>query len=153
MEITEDGPNLAMIDNEGNPSASATMLWEEITEVELKWLIPKKGKENLIEHIPTPEEVLALFKELAGGEDFETKRKLEDEEGLFLWDIALPDKDGSGGSIEYLYIRKGDHSKRGLTGGMLPETMINKVFVNADGLPIHGYSVAKLSGDNWKITP
>lgn len=32
MEINEDGPNLAMIDEDGNPSASATMLWKEIID-------------------------------------------------------------------------------------------------------------------------
>lgn len=32
MEITEDGPNLATIDSDGNPSNSDTMLWQEIVD-------------------------------------------------------------------------------------------------------------------------
>jgi hypothetical protein len=42
MEINEDGPNLAMIDEERSPSASATMLWGEI--VDAKPAFPSAGK-------------------------------------------------------------------------------------------------------------
>jgi hypothetical protein len=35
LEINNDGPELAFVDKEGNPTASATMLWEEIIEVKL----------------------------------------------------------------------------------------------------------------------
>jgi hypothetical protein len=32
MDINEDGPELCLIDEDGNPSASATMLWSEIID-------------------------------------------------------------------------------------------------------------------------
>lgn len=32
VDINDDGPELAGIDEEGNPTASATMLWEEIVD-------------------------------------------------------------------------------------------------------------------------
>jgi|GEM_PF-4434734 len=41
MEMTEDGPNLAMIDDNGEPSVSATMLWSEITDVKFSGRILK----------------------------------------------------------------------------------------------------------------
>lgn len=60
--------------------------------------LPPNHKEKLIEHIPTAEEVLDLFKELTGGEDFLDKRKFEDEQGLLLWDITLPKRTGAAAS-------------------------------------------------------
>jgi hypothetical protein len=32
LEINEDGPELAFVDEEGNSTASATMLWKEIID-------------------------------------------------------------------------------------------------------------------------
>ncbi len=37
LEITEDGPNLAAIDEEGYFTASATMLWIEIVNAEFEY--------------------------------------------------------------------------------------------------------------------
>lgn len=34
VEINEDGPNLAGIDENGDPTASATILWEEIIDIQ-----------------------------------------------------------------------------------------------------------------------
>jgi hypothetical protein len=40
MEITEDGPNLAFIDSDGNPSNSATLLWREIIDAKRQIIDP-----------------------------------------------------------------------------------------------------------------
>jgi hypothetical protein len=114
--------------------------------------LPPDHKENLTEHIPTPEEVLGIFKQLIGEAAFEDRRKLEDEQGLYLWEIKLPEKKGNG-SIEYSYIRKGNYRDRGLPGGLSAETVIHIAFFDAGGMPISGYSVAKLADDKWEITP
>lgn len=53
------------------------------------------------EHIPTPEEVRSLFEKLVGEADYEEIQKLEDEHGLYLWDIKITQVDGS---IEYSYV-------------------------------------------------
>ncbi len=114
--------------------------------------LPPEHKENLAEHIPTLEEVRTVFEQLIGEASFEVRRKLDDEQGLYLWEIKLPEKKGNG-SIEYSYIRKGNYKEKGLPGGSVAETAIHITFFDVDGLPISGYSVAKLAGDKWEITP
>lgn len=42
VEINEDGPMLAGIDEEGEPTASATMLWKEIIDAKKKSLAKPK---------------------------------------------------------------------------------------------------------------
>jgi hypothetical protein len=37
MEMTEDGPNLARIDENGDPSSSATMLWKELVDAKFMY--------------------------------------------------------------------------------------------------------------------
>jgi len=112
--------------------------------------LPPNHKENLTEHIPTPEEVLGIFKQLIGEANFFEKRKLEDEQGLLLWDITLPDQDGNG-SVEYSYIRRGDYREKGLPNVLSDKTSIYIAFYDADGLSISGHLIAKLVGDEWKI--
>ena len=111
---------------------------------------PRKIEEEKPEHIPTSEEVLSLFKELVGENEYEVVRKLEDERGLYLWEIKVAQEDGS---IEYSYIRKGNYKERGLAGGSALETAIHITYFDNDGVPISGHSVYKLIDDNWKDTP
>lgn len=102
------------------------------------------------EHIPSSEEVLSLFEKLVGGTEYEVVQKLEDEQGLYLWDIKIIQEDGS---VEYSYIRKGNYRERGLAGGSASETAIHVTYFNNDGTPISGHSVFKLIGGEWKDTP
>jgi len=111
---------------------------------------PKKIEGEKPEHIPTSEEVLSLFKELVGENEYEVVRKLEDERGLYLWEIKIAQEDGS---IEYSYIREGNYKERGLAGGSALETAIHITYFDNDGVPISGHSVAKLIDGNWKDTP
>lgn len=100
------------------------------------------------EHIPTPEEVRSLFEKLVGEADYEEIQKLEDEQGLYLWDIKITQADGS---IEYSYIRKGNYRKRGLPGGSSPDTAIHRTGFDKDGMPGGGIMVAKCVDGGWKI--
>lgn len=106
-------------------------------------------KENH-EHIPTAEEVLALFEKLVGEAKFIERRKLEDEQGLYLWEIEIAQEDG--GTTEYSYIRKGNYRERGLAGGSALETAIHIAYFD-DGMPISGHSVCKLTEGKWIDTP
>lgn len=112
--------------------------------------IPKVENEKNTEHIPTQEEVLSLFEKLIGEAEYEEIRKLEDEQGLYLWEIKIAQEDGS---IEYSYIRKGNYKERGLAGGSAAETAIHITYFDNDGIPISGHSVYKLINDKWKETP
>ena len=102
------------------------------------------------EHIPTAEEVLLLFEKLLGETEYEDVRKLEDEQGLYLWDIKIIQEDGS---IEYSYIRKGNYKERGLAGGSALETAIHVTYFDNDGTPVSGHSVAKFIDGKWMGTP
>ena len=102
------------------------------------------------EHIPTSEEVLSLFEKLFGETEYEVVRKLEDEKGLYLWEIKIAQEDGS---IEYSYIRKGNYKERGLPGGSALETAIHVTYFNNDGIPTSGSSVCKFIDGKWKDTP
>lgn len=99
------------------------------------------------EHIPNLEEVCSLFEKILGELKFETRRKLEDEQGLYLWEIKITQEDG--GSVEYSYIRKGDYKARGLAGGSASETAVHVTYFNEDEIPISGQSVLKLIDDKW----
>lgn len=107
---------------------------------------PRIEKENP-EHIPTAEEVLALFEKLVGEEKFSERRKLEDEQGLYLWEIEIAQEDG--GTTEYSYARKGDYKARGLAGGSASETAIHVTFFDSEGIPYNGYPVRKLRDGKW----
>lgn len=102
------------------------------------------------EHIPTSEEVQSLFEKIAGEAKYEDVRKLEDEKGLYLWEVKIAQEDGS---VEYSYIRKGDYKSRGLAGGSALETAIHITYFDNDEMPISGHSVLKLISDKWVETP
>ena len=102
------------------------------------------------EYIPTSEEVFSLFEELVGKSEYEAVRKLEDERGLYLWEIKISQEDGS---IEYSYIRKGNYRERGLAGGSALETAIHITYFDNAGIPTGGHSVLKLIDGEWKDTP
>jgi len=107
-------------------------------------------EEEYSEHIPTQEEVLAIFEKLVGETKYEEIRKLEDEQGLYLWDIKISQEDGS---IEYSYIRKGNYKERGLAGGSASETAVHITYFDNKGVPVSGHSVCKLIDGKWKDTP
>ncbi len=115
---------------------------EQVKHAEKEMEIEKEKPE----HIPTPEEVQSLFEKIVGESKYETARKLEDEQGLYLWEIKIPQEDGS---IEYEYVRKGDYKSRGLAGGSASETTIHVTYFDEDGIPVSGTSVLKLIDDKW----
>jgi pimeloyl-ACP methyl ester carboxylesterase len=127
---------------------NTTIAPDEITAANIDHYLEKAEKP---EHIPTSEEVLLLFEKIIGENKYEEVRKLEDERGLYLWEIKIPQEDGS--SIEYSYTRKGNYKERGLPGGSALETAIHITYFDNDGVPISGTSVAKIIDGKWKDTP
>lgn len=97
------------------------------------------------EHVPTPEEIHSLFEQLIGEKKYEEIRKLEDEQGVYLWEIAIAGKDGD--RIEYAYMRKGLHNSNMSD----PYTSIHVYFFDNDGVPTGGYPVVKFINGKWKL--
>ncbi|MDP3880756.1 MAG: hypothetical protein Q8Q32_01050 [bacterium] len=97
------------------------------------------------EHIPSLEEVRAIFEQFLKGKEYEEIRRKEDEQGLYLWDIRIPDEEGN---IEYSYMRKGRY-----TEGQASTTAIHVIFFDKEGLPVGGHSVAKYVNNEWGFTP
>ncbi|MFH2104634.1 MAG: hypothetical protein ABII72_00150 [Parcubacteria group bacterium] len=95
------------------------------------------------ESIPTPEEVQSVFEQLVGGEEFTDRRKLEDEQGLYLWEIIVSREDGD---VEYSYARKGRHGKEQASA-----TAIGAYFFNKGGIPISGTTAARYEEGKWRI--
>ncbi len=106
---------------------------------------PPKTFEESPESIPTPEKVQSVFEQLVGEAKYETVRKLEDEQGLYLWDIIVSGEDGD---TEYSYMRMGQYSE-----GQASATAIHVTFFNKDGIPMGGHSVAKYGKGEWKLAP
>ena len=94
--------------------------------------------------ITTEEEVRSIFEKLASGKAFTETRKLNDEAGIFLWDIEIPSEDGK---TEYSF-RRGR-----MEVGELSGIRIDVAYYDADGMPISGHSAAKRIGRIWKLTP
>lgn len=131
-------PNYEMPDGSANDPKKDT--FNEATAIE---------KTESPEHIPSIEEVRELFEKFIGENKFVELRKLEDEKGLYLWEIRISAEDGS---TEYEYIRKGNYKKRGLPGGSSSSTAINKTDFDLAGIPCGGQSVAKLIDGKWLLT-
>ena len=108
--------------------------------------IPNSFEEEEEEHesIPTPEEIHSVFEQLAGESEYEEVRKLEDEQGLYLWDITVFGEDGD---LEYSYMREGQY-----TEGQASLTAIHVTFFDSEGTPVGGHSVAKYINGKWKLT-
>mgnify|MGYP001102587860 CR=1 FL=1 len=87
-----------------------------------------------------------IFEKLLKGREYETIRKLEDDQGLYLWEIKIPEEDGH---TEYLYMRKGKYAE----GGQASNTAIHIAFFNEENFPVSGSSIAKYIDGEWKLTP
>lgn len=106
---------------------------------------PSNTFEEGPESIPTPEEVRSVFEQLIGEEEYEDIRKLEDEQGLYLWDIIVSGEDGN---TEYSYMREGQYPE-----GQASVTAVHVTFFDEAGVSVGGHSVAKYIEGKWELTP
>jgi hypothetical protein len=97
------------------------------------------------EHLPSPEEIVEIFKRLLEGKNFTDVRKLEDEKGIYLWEIKVSSNDEN---TEYSYRRKGTYKET-----RSASTVIDVTFFDREGIPIGGHSVADLTESGWSIHP
>jgi hypothetical protein len=95
------------------------------------------------EHIPTAEEVHSIFKKLTEKE-YKEARKLEDEKGLYLFEITVPG-DSDNIVVEYAYMRKGKHKE-----GASLATEVHVTYYD-DGMPVSGTSAARCIDGEWKV--
>ncbi len=106
----------------------------------------EQGK-NLLEvapeHIPTPEEVNLVFRELIGKE-YREVRKREDEQGLYLLEVEVAGE-AEGEITEYAYMRKGRYAE-----GQISATEIHVTYYK-DGKPVSGTSAARYVDGEWRI--
>ena len=92
---------------------------------------------------PRRESIRAGFNEMIEGE-YTVVRELEDKEGLYLWEVTIPDGDGI---AEYTFIRKGEHP--GIKARM---SVINVVRYDETGMPMSGSLIADYINGAWKIS-
>lgn len=50
--------------------------------------------ESGAEHVPTPEEIKDVFEKLTSSRGYREMRRLEDERGIYLWEISIETEDG-----------------------------------------------------------
>jgi len=111
---------------------------EEISEEQ-----PVESLEKKPEHIPTLEEVSSVFRELIGKEYIEV-RKLENEQGLYLYEVKIPG-DLPSEEIGYEYMRKGRYKE-----GSSLSTEIHIVYYE-NGNAVGGTSAARYVDGKWII--
>ncbi len=108
----------------------------------MKEAIPKT--ERTSEHIPSHREVRALFDILTNEKEFRNIQKKENEKGLYIWSIRLKEPNEEGESVVYTYMRTGRYPE-----GQANSTAIYSVFLDSNGIPTSGASVAKYDGTEW----
>jgi len=104
---------------------------------------PPKNIETRAETAPTLEEIVAVFEKLTGSKEYTEIRRLEDERGIYLWEISVATENGH---TEYEYNRAGLNPNPKSKGF---QTAVYAVFYGKDGMPISGSSVAKLINNKW----
>src|SRR3989339_603524 len=102
--------------------------------------------EEKVEHIPTPDEVSEIIRQMVGGEFQETKRCLDAKGNLYRIDAIAPGT-REGESLEIFYIRKGVYP----SGDQAAETEIHSVYVGDDYCGPAGPQ-ASLADGQWVLT-
>lgn len=96
------------------------------------------------EEIPSPESIENMFWKLVEGGAYTERRKLSDEHGVYLWEITTPSKGDEHG--EYVYVRAGEHTEASSN-----DTHIHVLFLDDNGAPTGGHTVAEFKSGEWEI--
>jgi len=106
--------------------------------------------ETTQEHIPTPEEIQAIFERVTEGKPYVELKKTVDEKGLHLWEIRLSES-VDGATTEYWYRRDGSERQGGVSFRV---PVVHVVKFDRDGMPTNeSSSVAKYCDGKWVYTP
>ena len=102
---------------------------------------PPSIEEN-VEIIPTPEEVKDAFEQLTKSGEYETTKLLEDEKGIYKWEIVVQTEEGS---TEYAYRRGRVEEEEN------PGLNIDAYFNDKEGAFIEAEHVAVYKDSKWKL--
>lgn len=80
------------------------------------------------ETIPTEESVQRMFEVLRGEHSYHERRKLPDDQGVYLWEVEFQIE---GGTAEFGYMRAGKHA----VGGSATHTKVYVYYFDEDGMP------------------
>ncbi len=112
-----------------------------------------RKQEGYTESIPTEAEIEELFNRLLDGREYTDRRKLEDEFGIYLWEIetAMSEEEKAmlnepEGTKEYAYTRKGPHA-----AGNPTETTIKSMYFDVDGMPLREGTSGRIKDGEWKF--
>lgn len=97
------------------------------------------------EYVHSLEEIRSVFEQLIGLEQYEDERRREDEQGIYLWEIKVPEENGY---AEYSYERAGKYPEC-----QASVTAVHVTFYDEDGIPNGGYAVVKFLEGEWKMIP
>lgn len=108
---------------------------------------PSSGKEIVEkEKIPNEESIRNVFELLRGEHSYNERRKLNDDRGVYLWEVEFQIE---GGTAEFSYMRAGRYE----VGGASSDTKIYICYFDEDGMPeARGNQVAEYQDGQWKIT-
>ncbi|MFA6000459.1 MAG: hypothetical protein WC783_05835, partial [Candidatus Paceibacterota bacterium] len=101
--------------------------------------------EQKVEHIPTPEEIREIIRQMAKGEYSETRRCIDDKGNLYRLDAIVVGVN-KGEFLELYYIRKGVHPN----GDQSAETEIHSIHTK-DGSYVSAGPQASLVNGNWVL--
>lgn len=104
--------------------------------------IEKKSFESIDDDTPSNESIIAVFETLIVGRQSKERRKAEDSNGVYLWEVEFEVDDGF---VEFNYMRKGRHE----VGGSASSTKVHVIYFDTDGMPEGGSDVARFSNGQW----
>jgi hypothetical protein len=114
-------------------------------------VVASKYPEAAPERIPTEAEIKEHFDRPLEGREYTDRRKLEDEFGVYLWEVetAITEEEATliseeTGTKEYAYTRKGPHA-----GGNPKQTTINHAYFDEMGMPCGGGTTGQLKDGEW----
>ena len=97
-----------------------------------------------MEQNPTEAMVSRQFENILEGREYTDIEKIEDEHGLYVWDIAS--LDDAGDRVEYCYKRAGESEM----GTVAVSTIHTSYFIGDD--PVGGESLYKFRNHQWEAT-
>jgi hypothetical protein len=103
----------------------------------------KIEQKNPKESHPSESKIKEVFEKITDGQKYKELRKLEDQEGIYLWEIVLETEEGK---TEYEYMRKGSHKE----GGAI-YSAIHVNFYDKDDMPIGGDLVTRYEEKDWDL--
>ena len=101
--------------------------------------------EGHAEKIPSEREVAGRFEKILAGREFSELQKVEDEDGLYVWDVQTTDDDGD--RVDICYKRAGTSAT-----GVIEISAIHQALYTSDGIPCGAGTQFEYIDGRWKET-